>query len=129
VGVTIDRTGNIAGYGDGTADGTPASTATVGKVVTSSARGLNVGVNGNTTLANYFSGSIGPVMVVRFNSLPSDIANQIAYISATWRKKGFPKVIGDGMTRLYIDWQNPSDKSGNSNNITPAGGAGITRLR
>jgi hypothetical protein len=127
IGCTIDRTGNAVKYLDGSAIQT-SSVVAIGKIASTAATQATLGDNSGGTA--FFPGSIGPVMVVRFDALPSDIANMIAYVSATWRRKGFPKTIGNGTTVLYVDW-NPAglDESGQANTLTPVAGAGTVKIR
>jgi hypothetical protein len=119
--VTFDRAGNGTSYLDGVA-GSGTSITSVGKVTSSST--LYVG---NDAASTYFAASIGPVQVVRFDALPSDIASVIGYISRTWRQFGFPSSYTGGRIVLDVDWsQGGRDFSGNRNSLVPTGAPGST---
>jgi hypothetical protein len=124
VALTLDRTGNLVKYVDATATGN-SSIAAVGKVTFTT---VNVGVNGAG--AAFFPGSIGPVQVIRFDALPSDIASVIAYVNATWRRRGFPKAYTGGTVVLNVDWKTGGlDKSNSGNHLTGTASPTRTKVR
>jgi hypothetical protein len=124
VALTLDRSGNLIKYVDATATGN-SSIAAVGKVTFTT---VNIGVNGAG--ATFFPGSIGPVQVIRFDALPSDIASTIAYVNATWRRRGFPKSYTGGTVVLDVDWKTGGlDKSNSGNHLTGTASPTRTKVR
>jgi hypothetical protein len=128
VGFVALRGGNLQPF-VGTTLATGVSMATVDSLV-----GMNSAVVGaKSSLASAlapFVGQIGAVQVVTFSSAPSDIANTIAYVNATWRKKGFPKSYSGGTIVLNVDWKAGGlDKSASANTLTPTASPGIIKFR
>lgn len=80
---------------------------------------LNVGDNSNVD-AEFFSGYIAHVQVVRFTTLPTDIASIVSRLNATWRTQGFPGAYAGGQIVAWYDWRSSgTDKSGQGNHLAP----------
>ncbi len=118
---TLQRDGNLLLYTDATVASSPQSIASIGKIVLTNA--FDVGWNNG---AAYFPGKIGECQIIRFTSLPSDIATTIATISA--RKKALSS-YQNGTIVAWYDWKKQGyDKSGNGNHLTLVGAPPIVRI-
>jgi hypothetical protein len=121
--MTINRSGTIQGYVNGVANGTAASVTGVGAL--SSLTPLGIGARVSNT-DRYAQGNYGYVQVVRFNSIPSDIANIIKTIYAT--KKPLSNYNG-GTIAAWYEWKSSgTDKSGKGNHLTPTASPAIIKI-
>lgn len=78
---------------------------------------LSVGVNGALTFG-FFNGMIGEVQIVRFASLPANVANIIA---SAYASKKMPTSYESGDIIFHTRWNGGGiDLSGKKNNVTPA---------
>jgi hypothetical protein len=120
--VTINRTGNVTRYIDGVSVGTTAMTA-LGKITVTN---LSLGY----LSAGYLTGKLGQTQTILYDALPADIASTIAYIGATYKTRGLPKVYPGGTIVLDVDWsQGGLDKSGQGNHLSNTGGAPTMRVK
>jgi hypothetical protein len=126
--IAFEYGANIRCFMDGTLTGTR-SVILIAKQL-SGYDTLRIGTKTPASGALLWDGSIGPVQVIRFDALPSDIASVIAYVNATWRRRGFPKSYTGGTIVLDVDWKTGgNDKSGTNNHLTPTASPGIVKIR
>jgi hypothetical protein len=124
---TLQRGGNAVIYVDGVSEGTTsiavqASTYDTALTVTVGSRAL---LN-----ANWFSGQVGALQLVRFSTLPTNIADIISGIGKRWKLKRLPVQYDNGTIILDIDWSSGgTDKSGKNNNMTPVASPSIINLK
>lgn len=112
VAVTADRDGNATIYVDGVVSGTPTSIAGVGSLT--AAGNLEIGT---LSAANYWTGLVGAVQIVRFATFPSDIAQIVAQVSSLKKPLG---AYQGGQIVAWYDWSSGgTDKSGSGNHLTP----------
>ena len=117
--ITINRTGNYNIYLDNTSIQS-ASFASMGQIMSQNF-GIGSTWRDGSPIA-FWNGSIGPLQLVLFNTLPSDIVSTVNAISSSDKKKGLPKYYSTGTLVLDINWSfGGIDKSSLNNNLLPYG--------
>ena len=116
--VTINQTGNLYLYRDDvTASGL--SMTALGKLNYGSIYANEYDIGSRAGSINFYKEFIGEIQIVLFPSLPSNINDIVAQISATQK---YLSSYPNGTIAGWWDWKNSGlDKSGNGNNLTPVG--------
>ena len=116
---TLNRTGSLDQYVYGGAAGTAQSVVSVGKI---SIGAFFVGIFNGTI--NLYNGQIGDLILVRYPSLPSNIASWIAHVNT---QRFIPEPPGGGTTvlRLFGKENSAYDQSGTQGVLTNTGSTPI----